>query len=336
MATQLYYNAFVPAFSNIGVAIAEAKLYFYLTGTATLAPIYSDAAATVPLTNPVVANLAGKYPDIYMDASTVYRVVQTDKNNAPIGDAVDPYYPGTVVAAADPGLRNDLSSTASPKGANLIGYKEKGSDAVSQTIQDVIQRQRLNLYDRIPKNLWASIEAGTNTTDLSSYVLSALSSGRGVSAPAGKFRMKLNINQLATGWSLRGEGKDQTRGTIFENVDNSPIITLDSSSSHIVGFELEDAWFQNRDYHTYGSCDLLKITGAGNGEAFQNDKHAFRNLWFFQGRDNITCDKRSIWNIFENVNSTGARRDALHIETNANVNQWSLFTVGILCHKLEM
>lgn len=108
MTTSLYYNPFVPAYSNIGVPIAEAYLYFYYTSTSTLAPIFSDASGTVPLTNPVQANLAGKYPPIYMQDGVTYRVHQTDKTGATIGDDVDPYYPGTVVAAGDPAVRPDL------------------------------------------------------------------------------------------------------------------------------------------------------------------------------------------------------------------------------------
>jgi hypothetical protein len=95
LATKLYFNPFIPAFSNIGVPIAESKLYFYFTNTTTKAPIFADAALTVPHTNPVLANLAGKYPPIYMSDAIVFRVVQTDKNDVQIGDAVDPYIPGS-------------------------------------------------------------------------------------------------------------------------------------------------------------------------------------------------------------------------------------------------
>lgn len=94
MASKLYYSPFVPAFSNIGVPIAQAKLYFYYSQTSNPAPIYSDAALAVPLTNPVQANLAGKYPDIYLSDAITYRLVQTDANNIPLGDAIDPYIPG--------------------------------------------------------------------------------------------------------------------------------------------------------------------------------------------------------------------------------------------------
>jgi hypothetical protein len=122
MATKLYYNPFVPAFSNIGVPIAEAKLYFYLTGTSTLAPVWSNAASTVALPNPISANLAGKYPAIYLDAAVTYRIVQLDKNNSPIGDAVDPYIPGQVyVGPAGPtGPANNTYTTSALLKASAV------------------------------------------------------------------------------------------------------------------------------------------------------------------------------------------------------------------------
>lgn len=142
MATQLYYSPFVPAFSNIGIPLAESKLYFYYSQTTTLAPIYSDAAQTIPLTNPVVANLAGKYPDIYLDSAITYRVVQTDKLNTPIGDAVDPYLPGRALKG-DPGANVlsigtfSIANTLSiPVGTDLVqtsGYASSGYGSAKYT-----------------------------------------------------------------------------------------------------------------------------------------------------------------------------------------------------------
>ena len=102
MSTLLYYNPFVPAFSNTGVAIPKAQLYFFLTGTLTLANIYADAAGLVPLANPVRANLAGKYVDIYLDSTITYRVRQVDQKGVAVGDDIDPYTPGRALKG-DPG-----------------------------------------------------------------------------------------------------------------------------------------------------------------------------------------------------------------------------------------
>lgn len=57
---------------NMGVASGGA-LYFYLSGTLTLATIYSDAGLTTPLINPVVVNAAAAIPEIFLDQSIAYR-----------------------------------------------------------------------------------------------------------------------------------------------------------------------------------------------------------------------------------------------------------------------
>lgn len=135
MATSLYYNPFIPAYSGLGLPIGGAKTYFYLTGTSTLAPIYADVAQTTPLLNPVSANLAGKYPPIYLDKSVIYRITQTDSTGAPIGDAVDPYIPG-ITAKGDPGgnvmsigLFTGASALTIPTGTSTVrtsGYAAHG------------------------------------------------------------------------------------------------------------------------------------------------------------------------------------------------------------------
>lgn len=212
---------------------------------------------------------------------------------------------------------------ASSGGSDGVGY-QYDSSSISQTVADTVRRERLNLYDEIPKDLWADIEAGANTTDLTPYVMAACQTGRGINVRTGRFRMALNIDWGAVGLSIRGEGRSQ-QGTVFENVDNTSIITLDASTSDTLGFELEDMWLENRAPGTYTSCDLLKIVG-GDG-VLQNDKHSFRNLWLYQGRDNIAVYGRCIWPIFEDITSTGPSRDCFHVETDDNVNRFSLYDV---------
>ena len=72
-----------------GTAIGG-TIYFYYSNTAVLAPIYSDAAMTVPMTNPVVVGAGQIIPSIYLDSSVSYRrVIQytdgTSDQEDPIG-----------------------------------------------------------------------------------------------------------------------------------------------------------------------------------------------------------------------------------------------------------
>jgi hypothetical protein len=81
---------FGPAFGPTGRIAAGAKLFFYLTGTSTLSTVYADASLTTPLSNPVVADVVGRFPDIFIDDSIVYRI-RMETAQGELIDEVDPY-----------------------------------------------------------------------------------------------------------------------------------------------------------------------------------------------------------------------------------------------------
>jgi hypothetical protein len=89
MAAQLFHTAFHRAFTTAGVPASGEKLYFYLSGGTTPTPVYSDAGLTTPLSNPVVADSAGRFPAIYLDGAISYRVVQETAGGVEVND-VDP------------------------------------------------------------------------------------------------------------------------------------------------------------------------------------------------------------------------------------------------------
>lgn len=72
---------------NNGRPLAGGKLYFYETGTSTAKATYSDAAETIPNTNPVELDAAGRQPDIFF--SGLAKVVITDSDGVQI-DVADP------------------------------------------------------------------------------------------------------------------------------------------------------------------------------------------------------------------------------------------------------
>jgi hypothetical protein len=61
------------AIDQNGDPMAGAQLQFYLTGTTTPAPVYSDSTLATPLANPVVADSGGLFAPIYMDPTVTYR-----------------------------------------------------------------------------------------------------------------------------------------------------------------------------------------------------------------------------------------------------------------------
>lgn len=63
------------------------QLFFYLTGTDTAAPTYSDAALTAENPQPVVADAGGTFGNIFIDTSITYKVVLEDENGVQIWTA---------------------------------------------------------------------------------------------------------------------------------------------------------------------------------------------------------------------------------------------------------
>lgn len=61
-------------FSDTGTPLPGAKLYFYATGTSTPKATYSDAGLTVVNANPVVADSAGRFGDIFYGSGD-YKVI---------------------------------------------------------------------------------------------------------------------------------------------------------------------------------------------------------------------------------------------------------------------
>lgn len=228
--------------------------------------------------------------------------------------------PGPSVDDVNAAILNMNAANSNQGLATAVLYQAAGGDSIPQTVNDVIRRERLNLYDKIPKALWPAIEAGTNTTDLTSYILSAYGTGRAMSARAGRYRCAASL-PAGVSKSLRGEGRQLT---YFENVDNRATFTLDSSTGHFLGYEFEDLWIENRNPASYPNSDGIVITGAGDGETYQNDRHVLHRVWIYRFRDCLSILNRCVWLTLNDCELTGALRDALHVEVAANVNQLKL------------
>lgn len=76
-----------------GVPIPGAELGFFLTGSNTPAPTYSDYALTIPNTNPVIADSAGRWPSVFLDPNLVYKVVATTSSDPGPPDPIGTYDP---------------------------------------------------------------------------------------------------------------------------------------------------------------------------------------------------------------------------------------------------
>lgn len=94
MSGPRFVNPYQTAPSPTGAPYPGAALYFYETGGSTPANTYADYNLTIPNTNPVIADAAGMYPNIFMDPSIIYKVAEYT-NGDPATQALvwtaDPY-----------------------------------------------------------------------------------------------------------------------------------------------------------------------------------------------------------------------------------------------------
>lgn len=138
MASDLFASPFVPSFDSNGLPGAGYQLRFRYTGSDNAAPIYSDASLTTPMTNPVVANGAGRVDPIYLDDTIVYRVDFLNASGVEI-DSVDPFVPGETVAytelasivAAVSAAANSASASAAASAASSASSAAAAASSVT-------------------------------------------------------------------------------------------------------------------------------------------------------------------------------------------------------------
>lgn len=91
-----------------------AKLYTYVTGTTTPKLAYTDQAGTIPHTNPVVADIGGQLPQVWLDSDSEYRIVVTKSDGTSLFSWDDV---SSGMIAADLMDANDAA-----KGAGQVAY----------------------------------------------------------------------------------------------------------------------------------------------------------------------------------------------------------------------
>lgn len=83
-AGRLIFPGLMPCVDANGDRVAGARAYFYANGTTTAANTYTDAALTIPATNPVIADGVGVWPAMWADTATVFTVSITDASGVPL------------------------------------------------------------------------------------------------------------------------------------------------------------------------------------------------------------------------------------------------------------
>ncbi len=166
---QLFTPPFQQTLDANANAISGARLFFYVTGTTTIAPVYADGDLSVPLASPVVADAAGRFVPIYLDPAIIYRVVVADAEGGVIRD-VDPITSADSIAA-------DLADGG---GLGLVGFRQEGAGAIDRTALDKA-RESLSVLDFGAK--------GDGTSDDTDAINAALAIGGRIIFPRGTYKI---------------------------------------------------------------------------------------------------------------------------------------------------
>lgn len=73
-----------------GIPVSGGKLYAYQAGSSTPQNMYTDSALTIPYTNPIILDIAGRPAGpIYLLTSPAYKFLLTDAEDAIVWGPVD-------------------------------------------------------------------------------------------------------------------------------------------------------------------------------------------------------------------------------------------------------
>lgn len=86
---ELFKPPLFTALDSDGNPINGATLNFYLTGTTTATDVYTSPALSTPISQPVTADSAGRFANIYLDSAVTYKAVFKDASGSTIR-TIDP------------------------------------------------------------------------------------------------------------------------------------------------------------------------------------------------------------------------------------------------------
>ena len=120
------FNPFFVAVDGNGHVRANAKLYFYMTGTSTPQNTFTDAALSVTATNPVVADSDGLFPAMYLGDPpdfTAYKAILKTSDDVTV-DTIDPIAGTPITPPISVGLLRGYLSGLQRTGSTGTTYSQ--------------------------------------------------------------------------------------------------------------------------------------------------------------------------------------------------------------------
>ena len=194
----------MPAVNADGVPIPNARMFFYLNKTTTLATVYTDFSLSTPLANPIEANSSGQWPVVWADDANLFSV-SVDADYGP---------PGVPFTFDDLG-----PSTSTNAGATNKADKDGSNIDVSEAVSF---RQNLKQDFLTPEDFGALGNGTDDDTEAFRAMLVAASTGKNIQGVAGKsyvitdtILISKRLNWDGNGASIRYEWRTAEGGVGF-------------------------------------------------------------------------------------------------------------------------
>lgn len=245
MITRLRYPKGYQFFDANGAPLALGNLYYYAAGTTTPLDTYSDAAGTIPNTNPIVLDASGRLDvDVYLGSSSNYKEILTTASTtvAPWPDDNIPFAsqadwnaasgPNQILnkpvlaAVATSGSYTDLIN-APPTNAPFTGDSGSGGSVglvPAPAAGDAVANKFLSAAGSWGTPPGASGSAATNLslTETASSIAIGSSSGTGVTIPAATSTAS-GVLDSARASKIDGLAAVATSGS-YNDLTNKPLI----------------------------------------------------------------------------------------------------------------
>lgn len=264
--------------TRAGTVLANVKVQA-LDASGVAQTLYTDVGLTTAATpeNTAVYSNEEGLAEFYV-ADGTYTIVHTYRSTTKTFANVELYDLSNLKQ-----LSSDLASTASGKGASLVGAEGGGTvqdtiDLVNDTVEpqssaayNKLLKRKYLIDDYIPQNLWAGIRNGTNTTPLDTYLTAAAADLDGT---------KLIISEgtflHAATWDIKGRTAFEIEGGNPQAVLFKPsfatgdVIDVGSATAGVLS-----------GAHIHGiGCNSVTARTSGSFIRFRNITSAhFENFW---------------------------------------------------------
>lgn len=213
MAAYLLQGIPIRELDNNGAPLSGAKLYTWAAGTTTDLATYTDSTGVTPLSNPVIADAEGFYPQIWV--TTAAYKLESRKS-----DGTSVLWTKDNVRAPDAAFRSELSATTGP---NSLGW----TSATAYT--DGTLGGHVGGFIYVDSDYTA---AGDGTSDDQPEIAAALT--RAATSGATVVFNGLNTYALGSQLAIPANVRVQTNGCVFHDINGTagatPFITVDDNT----------------------------------------------------------------------------------------------------------